>query len=192
MPNICPGNVEQMNSDEILMICDSTAHRFKMENCTTVVLEPNEGLEELVHKMHPELPGDELGHDISTFKLVILMTGRADFHLPTLSFTIKWFGVMEVIRQFYPGITVLVTPPLISLGDSVDMRVKEQERSEFLLYYAHEYLKIQFARPQKFFWREDTPIELYYDNLGNLTELGVAAIRSQLMHKIQLFNLLDV
>ena len=185
-------NVQHFNSDEILMICDSIAHRFQRENCTTIVLQPNVCLEELLHKINLELDGEDLGDDMSRFKLVILMIERPEFHIPTLSFSIKWCGLFQVIRQFYPGITVLVTPPLLSLGDSVDMSIKAQERSEFLAYYAHDFLQVQFTRPQKLFWREDTPVELYYDNLGNLTDLGVAAIRSQLMHKIELFHFLDI
>ena len=183
-------NVEKRNSDDILMICDSTAHRFRMDNCTTIVLDEYVGLDEIMQKIKPGLHGGTLRHDISQFKLLILMIGRGDLNIPTISFRIKWYALMEIIRQYHPDVNVLITPPLSSPDDSVDMRVKAQERSEFLSYYAHDHLEIQFTRPQKEFWFEFRPLELYYDNFGNLTELGIAEIRSQLNHKIELFRLI--
>ena len=185
------GSVENINSDEILMICDSTAHRFTMENCQAIVLEEDVGLEELLHMINPGLHGGTLSHDISQFKLLILMIGGGDFNIPTILFRIKWYALMEIIRQFHPDVNVLVTPPLSSPDDSVDMRVKAEERSEFLSYYAHDHLQVQFTRPQEEFWFKLRPTELYFDNFGNLTELGLAEIRSQLIHKIALFRLLD-
>ena len=183
--------LENRNSDDIFMICDSTARRFQMDNCTTVVLESDVGVEEIWQKIRPGLHGGNLAHDISQFKLLILMIGRADFNIITLSFKIKWYALMEVIMHYHPNVNILVTPSLSSPHDSVDMRVKAEERSELMLYYAHDNVQVHFTRPQKEFWLEQTPIDLYYDYLGNLTELGVAEIRSQLMHKIELFNLLD-
>ena len=183
--------MKEGNANQILMICDSMAWRFQMENCTTIVLDPNVGFEQLISKVHPELDVD-LGQDILQFKLLILMMGRADYNIPTMSFTIRWYGFMEVIKQFYPDVTVLVTPSLWAPGDSVGWNVDAWERSEFLAYYAHDHIKVEFIRPAEEFWYEETPVELYYDNLGNLTELGIAAIRSQLNQKIQLFGLLDI
>ena len=185
--------MKEINQNEIIMICDPKAWRFEMDNCTTKILQPNVGFMELGLMIHPEMESaHDFGYDFSQFKLVILMMGRADLNIPTVAFKMRWYFLMEVIQEFYPQVTCLIAPSLSTPADNDLEKAKADYRSIFLSYYAHDYMKMEFTRPERNFGLVEMPIEHFYDEYGNLTELGVSEIRSNLLQKIQGHSLLEI
>ena len=174
---------------DILMICDSIGWRFTMQNCDTKVIDSHVGLMELTQLIYP---GSKrlLGHDLSKYRILILMMGRADLIIPTVRFKTRWNFFMQEIRQNYPDLIVLVTPALSHPDDSDIQKATADYRSVFLSYYAHDHVKVEFCRPAKDMWSDVCPNQHYHDEHGCLTELAVAEIRANLREKITVHGLL--
>ena len=98
---------------DILMICDSIGWRFTMQNCDTKVIDSYVGLMELTQLIYP---GRKrlLGHDLSKYKLLILMIGRADLIILTVGFKTRLNFFMQEIRQHYPGSNCFGNPCFVA------------------------------------------------------------------------------
>ena len=168
---------------QILVFIDSLAARFVFEDAGVFPCSRAEGFGQLAQKLQQIT--------VRGYKLIILLLGRADVWETDKVFFEAVNKVLYELKNQNAKAIVVLGASLPSVLDSKAMVNMFIFRNDKLAARCSDNPRWEHARPGKQLLGKGGPIEEYYDEYGNLNELGSNVVSRALERKICSAKLLD-
>ena len=177
--------IQNNQQREILVLVDGLAAGFVFDNARIFLCSRAEGFAQLAMKVRDQQI------TVCGYKLIILLLGRADvWETDKVFFEAVNKMLYELKNQNAKAIVVLGAS-LPSVLDSKAMVNTFIFRNDKLAARCSENPRWEHARPGKHLLGKGGPIEEYYDEYGNLNELGSDVVSRALERKISSAKLME-
>ena len=165
--------------NDIIAFVDPLAKGFRAQSTAVFTMRPQEGFKELGEILR-------LGKvNISGFKIVALLIGRADLWIDNTRFENSLQHCISAIQDLNPKAIILLAATLPGPGDPRALIDTSNYRSVVMARLAAKYAKLEFSKPGKRLIRKPGgAIKEFYDENRCLTAQGLLQVQKCFEAKI--------
>ena len=171
-------HLKQPEQRQICIVVDGLAANLSFEDARIHLLSDAEGYSELAAKLQ------EGTLSLAGYKLIILLLGRGDMQDTDRQFLNGVERVITLVQCQNELAIVVLAATLPSTLDTIPMINSFTFRNDKLATICHGSDRLEHARPGKHLLGPRRPVRVYYDDYGNINELGCDVVARALERKL--------